>query len=74
MRYIEFRCFGKTDEGTDEYLVTIAGVSGDTKPTDGIVGGSKFIETDTGKTFVFDEFSDPQAWNEMVTATSEVTP
>ena len=73
MRFLQYRCYGKNDSGVDEYLVEIAGTSKDSKPTAGIVGGSKFIETDTGKTFVFDEFSTPQAWTEMVTATAEVT-
>lgn len=30
------------------------GVSGDTKPTDGVPPGSTFFETDTGHDFVFD--------------------
>lgn len=62
------------EDGVQMNYVEIAGVSGDTKPTAGIIGGSKFIETDTGKTFVFDEFSDTPAWTEVVVATSEVTP
>ena len=74
MRYLQYRCYGKDDSGNDMFYVEIAGKSGDTKPTAGIVGGSKFIEADTGKTFVFDEFSTTKAWNELVYATAEVTP
>ena len=33
----------------------IAGLSGDTKPTEGIVTGSKFTEVDTGVEYLFDE-------------------
>jgi len=35
--------------------VEVCGNSGDDKPTDGIVTGSKFTETDTGIIFLFDE-------------------
>ena len=38
-------------------LCKFAGNSGDTKPTTGIVTGSKFLEADTGKEYVFDEVS-----------------
>lgn len=74
MRYLKYQYFGNDSDGKPEFLVKIAGVSGDTKPTAGIVGGSEFIETDTGKTFVFDEFSTTKQWNEKVVATAEVTP
>ena len=40
--------------------IEASGSSGDTKPTENIIGGSKFTETDTGKTFLFDE--DMGAW------------
>lgn len=35
--------------------VDLAGLSTDTKPTDGIMTGSVFTEVDTGKVFFFDE-------------------
>ena len=38
-------------------LVELAGNSGDTKPTGGIVTGSRFLEVDTGKEYIFDEVS-----------------
>ena len=41
----------------DLVLVELAGNSGDTKPTAGIVTGSVFHETDTGIEYVFDEIS-----------------
>jgi hypothetical protein len=37
------------------YRVTLAGDSTEEKPTRGIMTGSKFIETDTGKTLYFNE-------------------
>lgn len=36
---------------------TILGLSTDTKPTQGIIVGSKFWETDTGHIFLFDGVS-----------------
>lgn len=33
------------------------GLSGDTKPTAGIITGSKFTEADTGDVYLFDEVS-----------------
>ena len=38
-------------------LCKFYGNSGDTKPTTGIVTGSKFVEVDTGIEYLFDEFS-----------------
>lgn len=43
------------------YKVTLAGDSTETKPTRGIMTGSKFVETDTGETLYFDEST--QTWN-----------
>ena len=37
------------------YKVTLAGNSSETKPTTGIMTGSKFVETNTGKVYYFDE-------------------
>lgn len=44
----------------DKLLCKFAGNSSDSKPTDGIVTGSSFLEVDTGITFLFDE--DDAAW------------
>lgn len=35
--------------------IEAAGLSGDTKPTAGIITGSRFTEVDTGLEFLFDE-------------------
>lgn len=69
MNYLKIKAYDSTTN-----LVEIAGLSTDSKPTTGIAGGSKFIETNTGKTFVFDSFTTPKAWHEMVVATAEVSP
>ena len=44
----------QTFDASKKYLV-LAGLSTDSKPTTGIVTGSKFIEVDTGVNYVFDE-------------------
>lgn len=69
-----FRGYGKDDNGTDMFYVELAGISTESKPTTGIVSGSKFVEVDTGKQYVFDGISDTPAWTELVFATAEVTP
>ena len=69
-----FRGYGKDDNGTDMFYVELAGKSTESKPTTGIVSGSKFVEVDTGKQYVFDGISDTPAWTELVFATAEVTP
>lgn len=46
---------------SDQRYVQYAGLSTDTKPVDGLVTGSTFIEVDTGKVFIFDEVS--VTWN-----------
>lgn len=74
MIQLVYRAFGKDASGNDNFYVEIAGTSSESKPTTAIVSGSKFIEVDTGKTYVFDGISDTPAWNEMVVATAEVTP
>ncbi len=43
------------------YKCTLAGNSSETKPTAGIMTGSKFIETNTGNIYYFDETTG--AWN-----------
>ena len=44
-----------TDKNIPETNVTLYGLSGDDKPTDGIGNGSCFIEMNTGKVYFFDE-------------------
>jgi hypothetical protein len=39
----------------DQKYVEYAGLSTDTKPTEGLITGSQFIEVDTGKIFFFNE-------------------
>jgi hypothetical protein len=46
----------QTFDASKKYLV-LAGLSTDSKPTTGIVTGSKFIEVDTGTNYAFDEVS-----------------
>lgn len=43
------------EQGVAKYLADIFCNSADTKPTDGLVNGSKLTEVDTGKTYLFDE-------------------
>ena len=50
IRTLERRAFT-----ADKLLCKFAGNSSDSKPTEGIVTGSSFIEVDTGITFLFDE-------------------
>lgn len=42
--------------------IEAAGLSTDTKPTDGVSTGSMFIEVDTGKAYLYDEVS---GWTEV---------
>ena len=70
---LEYRFYGKDSGGNDMYYVVLAGKSSESKPTTGIVSGSRFVEVNTGKTYVFDSISDSPAWNELVYATSEVS-
>lgn len=53
MRIIEDRPF--TTDG--KHYIEAAGSSSETKPTTDIVTGSLFLESDTGKMYVFDETS-----------------
>ena len=50
--------------------VELAGTSKESKPTAGIVSGSKFTEVDTGKTYVFDGISTTAAWTEIIVTTA----
>ena len=43
----------------------IAGLSTDTKPMDGLITGSMFLEVDTGKAYAFDEVTDYGKWWEL---------
>lgn len=46
-----------TESGAQKYVKEIYGDSTETKPTTGIVDGSWFMETNTGKVFAFNEKS-----------------
>lgn len=53
--------------------IEAAGLSTETKPTEGIVTGSRFTEADTGDVYMFAEGDSP-AWNKIIagpSATSE---
>lgn len=45
------------DDYLAHYRAEYAGTSQDTKPTEGIVSGSSFLEVDTGDIYIFDETS-----------------
>lgn len=49
--------------GDNNVLIDAACLSTDTKPTTGIANGSKCIEMDTGKTFMFNE--EDSEWEEL---------
>lgn len=49
------------DLGVILSVVELAGPSSESKPTTGIANGSLFLETDTGKIFIFDE---DDGWSE----------
>lgn len=70
---LEYRGYGKDNSGNDLFYVVLAGTSSESKPTTGIVSGSRFVEVNTGKTYVFDGISDTPAWTELVVATAEVS-
>lgn len=71
---LEYRSYGKDASGNELFYTVLAGKSTESKPTTGIVSGSRFVEVDTGKQYVFDGISDTPAWTEIVFATAEVTP
>ena len=48
---------------TNRAYVELAGLSTDTKPTDGLATGSIFTEVDTGTVFFFNDAAD--AWVEQ---------
>lgn len=47
----------------DGYVQKFYGLSTDTKPS-GCVNGSKFLEMDTSKVYVYDQHGD--TWNELI--------
>ena len=70
MEYLKFGLHSYDTDGSPRYYAKIAGKSGDTKPTVGLISGSEFIEVDTGKTYVFDGLSTTPAWTEKVVLTA----
>lgn len=75
MKYLKKQLFTYDDDDEPVYLAEIAGLSSDSKPTDGLVSGSSFIEVDTGKQYVLDAESDSATWTEKIfTTASAVTP
>ena len=55
------------------YYAEFCGTSSESKPTAGLISGSKFTEVNTGKTFVFDGISTTKAWSELVVKTAAAT-
>lgn len=47
----------------DKHYIEAAGLSTDSKPTDGLVTGSLFLEVDTGTVYAYDEVSG--TWNQI---------
>ena len=47
----------------NKYIVEIACLSTDTKPTEGIVTGSLALEVDTGDVYAYDEVG--ETWNSI---------
>ena len=56
MRELCVKAFA-VESGETKYYKEIAGDSGETKPTDGLIDGSIFLETDTGTVSFFSETS-----------------
>lgn len=50
-------------DGNEIIMVQLAGLSTDSKPTDGIATGSSFLEVNTGKVFLYDETG--STWTEV---------
>ena len=72
MKILKKQLFSYDSNGDPVYSVEIAGLSTETKPTAGLVSGSRFTEVNTGKTYVLDAESDSPDWTELVVATAEV--
>ena len=70
MDYLEKKLFNYDSDGNPVYSAVIVGLSSDSKPTTGLISGSKFIEADTGKTYVLDAISDSAAWTEEIVVTA----
>ena len=49
--------------GDNKHISTIFGASTESKPTTGMADGSVYVETNTGKVFLFDEAG--SSWTEM---------
>lgn len=61
--------------GTPRTIVTLYGLSTDTKPTTGIINGSKFIEMDKGKEYYFNAAAEAGSeWVEWKQEEPEPTP
>lgn len=65
----EYQLYNYDNSGNPVYLAKLAGDSNESKPTSGIVDGSTWEETDTGKSYIYDEIA---GWAEKVVATAEV--
>lgn len=49
-------------DGEKRYI-EVAGLSTDSKPTDGIITGSSYLEVDTGDAYLFDEVG--ETWGKI---------
>ena len=73
MQYLKYQLHGYDSNGKPIHYAEIAGLSTESKPTTGLVSGSRFMEVNTGKVFVLDAESDTHAWHEKIVATAEVS-
>lgn len=73
MEYLVYGLHHYDSNNDPIYYAEIAGTSKESKPTEGLVSGSMFLEVDTGKRYVFDGISATPAWTEavVITATAE---
>ena len=67
MRTLEKTFYGTDSDGNELYLITAVGTSNDTKPTTGVVTGSKFIEWNTTdeKLYVYMYFEELNDWKKV---------
>lgn len=73
MVILKQQLFNYDADGKPVNYVEIAGLSSESKPTAGIISGSKFTEVNTGKHFVFDGLSTSKTWVEEVVKTAAAT-
>lgn len=50
----------------EKHYIEAAGLSTDTKPADGVITGSLFLEVNTGDMYAFDEVTNDGEWTKIV--------